>query len=59
MLDVPKDQGWNFNGCVSFGVPTGKWGVAPRMPVHQVSYRNSWGKPVGFEIPAPLWPSKR
>ena len=59
VLGVPKDQGWNFNGCVSFGVPTGKWGVAPRVPVHQVSYRNAWGKPVGFDIPAPLWPSKR
>ena len=57
--DVPKDQGWNFNGCVSFGVPTGKWGVAPRTPVHEVSFRNRWGNPVGFEIPAPLWPAKR
>ena len=59
VLGVPKDQGWNFNGCVSFGVPTGKWGVAPRMPVHEVSFRNRWGNPVGFEIPAPLWPAKR
>jgi nitroreductase len=58
-LEVPKDQGWNFNGCVSFGVPTGKWGVAPRTPVHEVSFRNRWGNPVGFEIPAPLWPAKR
>jgi len=57
-LEVPKDQGWNFNGCVSFGVPTGKWGVAPRTPVHRVSFRNRWGNPVGFEIPAPLWPGK-
>jgi nitroreductase len=58
-LDVPKDQGWNFNGCVSFGMPTGKWGVAPRTPVHEVSFRNRWGDPVGFEVPAPLWPAKR
>src|SRR5688572_3511813 len=59
VLEVPKDQGWNFNGCVSFGVPTGKWGVAPRTPVHQVSFRNRWGDPVGFQIEEPLWPAKR
>jgi nitroreductase len=57
-LGVPADQGWHFNACVSFGVPTGRWGVAPRAPVHQVSFRNRWGSPVGFEIPAPLWPPK-
>jgi nitroreductase len=56
---VPQDQGWNFNACVSFGVPTGKWGVAPRVPVHEVSFRNRWGQPVGFEIATPLWPGKR
>ena len=59
VLGVPEDRGWNFNGCVSFGVPTGKWGVAPRNPVHLVSFRNGWGKPVGFEVNAPLWPAKR
>jgi nitroreductase len=59
VLGVPKDQGWSFNACVSFGIPTGRWGVAPRAPLHQVSFRNRWGSPVGFEIPAPLWPAKR
>jgi nitroreductase len=54
-LGVPPDQGWNFNACVSFGVPIGKWGVAPRRPVHEVSFRNRWGEPVGFEVPKPLW----
>jgi nitroreductase len=58
-LAVPKDQGWNFNCCVTFGYPTGQWGVAPRDPVHQVSFRNGWGKPLGFEVSAPLWPAKR
>jgi hypothetical protein len=38
------------------GYPTGKWGVAPRRPVHEVSYRNHWGTGVGFEIATPLWP---
>jgi hypothetical protein len=40
---------------VSFGYPTGRWGVAPRIPVDQVSYRNTWGSDVGFSVPEPLW----
>ena len=56
LLGVPKDQGWLFSSCVTFGYPTGRWGVAPRTPVHEVSYRNAWGAPLGFEIPEPLWP---
>jgi len=55
-LGVPKDEGWINACCVSFGYPTGKWGVAPRRPVHEVSFRNRWGTPLGFEVPAPLWP---
>ncbi|GIU86605.1 MAG: nitroreductase [Acidimicrobiia bacterium] len=57
VLGVPADEGWNFASCVTFGYPTGRWGVAPRRPAHEVSYRNRWGSPVGFEIPAPLWPA--
>ena len=56
---MPADQGWNFNCCVTFGYPTGRWGVAPRIAVENVSYRNGWGRPVGFQIPEPLWPGSR
>ena len=56
ILEVPKDDGWIFASCVTFGYPTGRWGVAPRRPAHEVSFRNAWGTPVGFEIPQPLWP---
>lgn len=55
ILGVPPDQGWNMSACVSMGFPTGRWGVAPRRPVHEVSYRNRWGTPLGIEIPQPLW----
>jgi nitroreductase len=56
ILGVPPDEGW-INAClVSFGYPTGRWGVAPRVPAHEVSYRNRWGTGVGFETPVPLWP---
>ncbi|HIG39305.1 MAG: nitroreductase family protein [bacterium] len=58
ILKVPEDQGWNFAACVTMGYPTGRWGVAPRTPVHHVSYRNIWGEPLGFEINTPLWPSE-
>jgi nitroreductase len=57
ILGVPKEEGWLFSSCVTFGYPTGQWGVAPRRPVHEVSYRNAWGAPVGFEVPEPLWPA--
>jgi nitroreductase len=55
LLGVPKESAWLFSCCVTLGYPTGRWGVAPRRPVHEVSYRNHWGEPVGFEVPEPLW----
>ncbi|MEO3861082.1 nitroreductase family protein [Acrocarpospora sp. B8E8] len=55
ILGVPEGKGWQLACTVTFGYPTGRWGVAPRRPVHEVSYRNQWGEPVGFEIPEPLW----
>jgi nitroreductase len=56
ILGVPKQDGWLFSSCVTFGYPTGRWAVAPRRPVDEVSYRNRWGDPLGFEVPEPLWP---
>jgi nitroreductase len=55
VLGVPEGEGWIMACCVSFGYPTGRWGVAARRPVHEVSFRNRWGDPVGFEVPEPLW----
>ena len=56
ILGVPAGKGWTMACCVSFGYPTGRWGVATRRPVHEVAYRNAWGNDIGFEIPEPLWP---
>ncbi len=56
ILGVPTDEQWIMACCVTFGYPTGRWGVAPRRPVHEVSYRNRWGSPVGFTADRPLWP---
>ncbi|HWD51517.1 MAG TPA: nitroreductase family protein [Acidimicrobiales bacterium] len=55
ILGVPKDKGWVMACCVSFGYPTGRWAVAPRRPVDEVSYRNRWGDSVGFGVEQPLW----
>ncbi len=55
ILGVPVDEHWVMACCVSFGYPTGRWGVAPRRPVQEVSFRNRWGTPVGFTVDQPLW----
>jgi nitroreductase len=56
VLGVPPDEGWHMACCVTFGYPTGRWGVAARTPAHEVAHRNRWGEPLGFEVPEPLWP---
>ncbi len=58
ILGVPEDRGWIMSCCVNFGYPTGRWGVAARRPVQEVSYRNRWGEHVGFELEEPLWPQQ-
>ncbi len=55
LLGVPADEGWKMAGCVPMGYPTGRWGIAKRLPAHEVAYRNTWGGPVGFEVDEPLW----
>ena len=55
-LGVPTDEGWIMNCCVTFGYPTGRWGVAARRPVHEVSFHNQWGQALPFAVPTPLWP---
>ena len=56
LLGVPLDAWWQMSCCVTMGYPTGKWGVAERRPVHEVTFRNRWEAPLGIEIPEPLWP---
>ncbi len=56
LLGVPENSNWIMSACVTFGYPTGRWGVGARRPAHEVSFRNSWDGPLGFEVPEPLWP---
>ena len=53
LLGVP--EGWRMVACVPLGYPTGRWGIAPRKPAHEVTFRNRWGHPPGFEASEPLW----
>jgi nitroreductase len=55
ILGVPTGEGWQMASCVTFGYPTGRWGLAMRHPAHEVAFRNRWGAAPGFEIPEPLW----
>ncbi len=55
VLGVPTDRGWRMACCVPMGYPLGRWGIARRRPVHEVTYRDRWGRPYGREIPEPLW----
>jgi nitroreductase len=56
VLGVPEGEGWHFSACVTFGYPTGTWGVAARTPVEDVTFKNAWGTPLDFEVNGPLWP---
>lgn len=56
ILGVP-DETWTNPCMVSFGYPTGRWGVAERLPVDKVAARNSWSGPLGYSVPEPLWPT--
>jgi nitroreductase len=58
LLGVPKEDGWLFSSCVCFGYPSGRWGVAARRPVHEVTFRNQWGTDLDYTVPEPLWPPK-
>ena len=55
---MPEGKGWQMACCVSFGIPTGRWGVAPRRPAHEVTYRNTWGAGPGLSATGPLWPDR-
>ncbi len=55
LLGVPAGEGWKIAACVTLGYPTGRWGIAPRRPAHEVTFRNRWGEAPGFEVPEPMW----
>lgn len=55
LLGVPADDDWRMYGCVTMGYPTGRWGVAARRPLSEVTARNKWDADAGFTTGEPLW----
>jgi len=55
ILGVPTDEGWKMDCCVPMGYPRGRWGVAARVPAHEVTYKNHWGQATGWDLSTPLW----
>ena len=55
VLNVPSDKGWTLNATITAGYPLGKWGVAARKPVEEVTYINKWGESPDWNLAEPLW----
>ena len=55
ILNVPSDKGLKIDVVVTAGYPLGKWGVAKRTPVDEVTYLNTWGNKTNWNIEEPLW----
>ena len=55
ILGVPDDKGWTLNAVVTAGYPLGKWGVAERNPVDEVTYLDKWGNSPNWNLDEPLW----
>ena len=55
ILNIPSDKGWKIDTVVTAGYPLGKWGVAKRNPVDEVTYLNTWGNETNWNLKEPLW----
>ena len=55
LLNIPNDKGWKIDAVITAGYPLGKWGVAKRNPVDQVTYLNTWGNETDWNLENPLW----
>ena len=54
-LGVPANEGWMLASIVALGYPTGRWGVAPRKPAHDVTFIERFGQRPGWMVPKPLY----
>ena len=55
VLDIPADKGWALNATITAGYPLGKWGIAERKPVEEVTFLNKWGQSPDWNLTEPLW----
>jgi len=56
ILGAPPVGEWVPMAMITIGYPTGRWGVAKRQQPHEVAFQNTWGNPVSWTVPEPLWP---
>jgi nitroreductase len=57
ILGTTAEESGQLLGCITFGYPLGRWGLAARNPIGEVMFRNRWGNPLGIDVPEPLWPN--
>jgi nitroreductase len=57
LLGAPDDGEWVLYAMVTFGIPTGRWGVAARQPAHEVTYLDRWGATPSWTVDTPRWTS--
>ena len=55
ILNIPNNKGWKIDAIITAGYPLGKWGVAKRNPVDEVTYLNTWGNETNWNLEEPLW----
>lgn len=55
VLGVPDDKGWQIAAAVSCGHPLGRWAVAERKPVGDVTFADRWGQPLPFAVNGPYF----
>jgi len=55
LLGMPRDDVWNMHGMIPIGYPTGRWGVPNRRPAEEAVFSETWGQPVDWSAPEPLW----
>ena len=48
-------MGLKCNHNITAGYPLGKWGVAERKPVEEVTFLNKWGQSPDWNLTEPLW----
>lgn len=55
LVGMPRDSIWNMHAMVPIGYPTGRWGVPRRRPAEEAVFSETWGEPVTWTVPEPLW----
>jgi nitroreductase len=53
ILGLPDDSGMQLIGALPIGYPLGRWGIAARQPVGEVTYLNEWGVAPDWEVAPP------